>query len=60
MSRMLGERHSTHVADRADARGHNRAETNQWVKAVRSRPPRVRGPLDTAGAVAEAREEFGA
>lgn len=34
--------------------------TNRWVRAVRSRPPRVRAPLDTAGAVADAREEFGA
>lgn len=34
--------------------------TNRWVDAVRSRPTRVRTVLDTAAALDDAREEFGA
>lgn len=34
--------------------------TNRWIDAVRSRPSRVRTVLDTAAALDEAREEFGA
>lgn len=47
------------LAQRAIEEELHAARSDRWVEEVRARAPRVRATLDTAAAVAAARDEFG-